>query len=140
MTLMKSDAKFEEKRACGLENDTGNLAIFSPDHLKVSKLGLSWDPFVQRRKCLSLKFTAKLCVTTIKNDAKFKEELTGHFKILTLKLLTLKNMLFNWILKQSMYNVWAKKSTEELCLIALKIDAKFERKLTCASKNDTRNW
>ena len=25
---MKSDAKFEEKQACGLENDTGNLANF----------------------------------------------------------------------------------------------------------------
>ena len=28
------------------------------------------------------------------------------------------------------YNVWAKKSTEKLCLMALKIDAKFEGKLT----------
>ena len=27
------------------------------------------------------------------------------------------------------YNVWAKKSIEELCLMALKIDAKFEGKL-----------
>ena len=67
----------------------GEFGKFSPDHLKVSKLGLSWDPIVQRRKCLSLKFTAKLCVMTTKNGAKFKEELTGHFKILTLKLLTL---------------------------------------------------
>ena len=31
------------------------------------------------------------------------------------------------------------KSTEELYLIALKIDTKFEGKLTCASKNNTRN-
>ena len=30
------------------------------------------------------------------------------------------------------YSVWAKKSTEELCLMALNIDAKFEGKLTCA--------
>ena len=37
------------------------------------------------------------------------------------------------------YNVWAKKSTEELCLMALKIDAKFEGKLTWAFKNDMRN-
>ena len=33
------------------------------------------------------------------------------------------------------YNVWAKKSTEELYLMAQKIDAKFEGKLTCAFKN-----
>ena len=31
------------------------------------------------------------------------------------------------------------KSTEELCLMALKIDAKFEGKPTCAFKNDIRN-
>ena len=30
------------------------------------------------------------------------------------------------------YNIWAKKRTAELCLIALKIDAKFEGKVTCA--------
>ena len=38
-----------------------------------------------------------------------------------------------------MYNVSAEKSTEELCLIALNIKAKFEGKLICASKNDMRN-
>ena len=30
--------------------------------------------------------------------------------------------------------------TEELCLMALKIDTKFEGKLTCASQNDMRNF
>ena len=30
---------------------------------------------------MSLKFTGELCVMTMKNDAKFEEELTGHFKI-----------------------------------------------------------
>ena len=39
MTL-KSDAKFEEKVACCLENDKRNLANFSPEHSKVSKLEL----------------------------------------------------------------------------------------------------
>ena len=37
------------------------------------------------------------------------------------------------------HNVSAKKRTVELCLMALKIDAKFEGKLTCAFKNDMRN-
>ena len=54
---------------------------FSPEHLKVSKLGLSWHPFVQSWKCMSLKFTGELCVITMKNDAKFEEELTCQFKI-----------------------------------------------------------
>ena len=30
---------------------------------------------------MSLKFTEELCVMTTKNDAKFEEELTCHFKI-----------------------------------------------------------
>ena len=54
---------------------------FSPEHLKVSKLGFWWDPLIQSRKSMSLKSTEELCVMTIKNDAKFEEELTCHFKI-----------------------------------------------------------
>ena len=38
---------------------------FSPKHLKVSKLGLWWDPFVQSRKCMSLKLTEELFARTI---------------------------------------------------------------------------
>ena len=38
---------------------------FSPEHLKVSKLELWWDPFVQSRKCMSLKLTEDLCVMTM---------------------------------------------------------------------------
>ena len=30
---------------------------------------------------MSLKSTEELCVMTMKNDAKFKEKLTNHFKI-----------------------------------------------------------
>ena len=44
---------------------------FSQEHLKVSKLELWWDPFVQTRKCMTLKFTEEFCVMTIKNNAKF---------------------------------------------------------------------
>ena len=51
MTL-KSNAKFEEKLACGLENDK-EFGKFSSEHLKVSKFVLSWDHFVQSRKCMS---------------------------------------------------------------------------------------
>ena len=48
--------------------------------LKVSKLELWWDPFVQSRKGMTLRFTEELCVMTMKNNAKFVEELTFHFK------------------------------------------------------------
>ena len=54
---------------------------FSPGHLKLSKLELWWDSFIQSRKCMSLKFTEELCIMTMKNDANFEEELTCHFKI-----------------------------------------------------------
>ena len=30
---------------------------------------------------MSLKFTGEFCIMTMKNDAKFEEELTCHFKI-----------------------------------------------------------
>ena len=53
---------------------------FLPGHSKMSKLGLWWDPFAQSRKCMTLKFTDELCVMTMKNNAKFEEELTCHFE------------------------------------------------------------
>ena len=54
---------------------------FSPEHLKVSKLAFWWGPLIQSRKSMSLKSTEELCFMTMKNDAKFEEELTCHFKI-----------------------------------------------------------
>ena len=52
MTL-KRDAKFEETRTCDLENDMKNIyGKFSPDNLKVSKLGLLWDLLIQSRKSM----------------------------------------------------------------------------------------
>ena len=37
----------------------------------------------------------------------------------------LKHLHFNGLLLTKVYNVWAGESTEKLCLMALKIDAKF---------------
>ena len=54
---------------------------FSALHLKVSKSGLWWDPLIQSRKSMSLKSTEELRVMTMKNDAKFEEELICGFKI-----------------------------------------------------------
>ena len=52
---------------------------FLPEHSKVSKLDLWWDPFAQSRKCMRLKFTEELCV--MKNDTKTEDKLTCQFKI-----------------------------------------------------------
>ena len=43
-------------------------------------MGLWWDPFVWSRKGMTLKFAEELCVMKMKNNAKFEEELTCHFK------------------------------------------------------------
>ena len=79
---------------------------------------------------------------TVKNDAKFEEELTRQFKI-EMKNLTnfdpLKNLHFNGLLLNKVYNVWAKKGIRELCLMAINIDVTFDGKVTCLLKTDIRN-
>ena len=72
---------------------------FSSEHLKV--LRLWWDSLIQSRKSMSLKFTAELCVMTMKNDAKFEEELTCRFKmdmrnLTNLDPSTWKSQIFNF--------------------------------------------
>ena len=59
---------------------------FSQVHSKFWKLVLWWDPFIQSKKCTSLKFAEELCVMIMKNDTKFEEELTFQFKIDTRNL------------------------------------------------------
>ena len=73
MTL-ENDAKFEEKLTCGLENDMRNLENFHQSTKKSLRLllGLLLGPFIKSRKCMSSKFTGKLCVMAMKNDAKFE--------------------------------------------------------------------
>ena len=68
----KTDQWFEKRHE--------KFGKFSPEHLKVSKLGLWWDPFVQSRKGTTLKLTEELCVMAMKNNAKFEEELIFNFK------------------------------------------------------------
>ena len=75
MTL-KSPANFEKKTDQWFEKRHEKFGNLSPEHLKKSKLELWWDPFVQSRKDVTLKFTEELCVMTMQNNAKFEEELT----------------------------------------------------------------
>ena len=57
----KSDAKFEEKLTWfGKWHE--KFGKFLPEHLKVSKLVLWWDLFIQSRKYMSLYFTKESCV------------------------------------------------------------------------------
>ena len=61
--MVESDATFEEKVTCGLENDMKNLAKFHQSTQNwVSKLGLLLGPSIESRKFISLKFTRVLFV------------------------------------------------------------------------------
>ena len=76
MTL-GSYANFEERLTSGSKKDMKNLANF---HQSTWKCQIWWDLFIQSRNGMTLKFTEKLCVMTMKNNAKFEEELTFYFK------------------------------------------------------------
>ena len=99
---------------CGLENNI--IWEISPEHLKVSKLGFWWDPLIQSWKSMSLKSIEELSVMIMKNDTKFEEELTCHFKV-DMKNVTnfdpstwkYQNFHFNVLLLSKVYLLWAKK-------------------------------
>ena len=67
MTL-KSDTKFGEELTCRLKIDMRNVANFHQSTRKCQNWDFDWDPFVQSRKCMRLKFPEELCVMTMKND------------------------------------------------------------------------
>ena len=48
--------------------------------LESLKIGTFMESFYKKRKFISLKFTGKLCVVTMKNDEKFEKWLTFQFK------------------------------------------------------------
>ena len=74
MTL-NSDLKFEEKLTLGSENDMRNLVKSNVSNSKSENLTL-----VAIVLYLTQKGTQELCVITLKNDAKFEEELTCTLK------------------------------------------------------------
>ena len=53
---------------------------FSSEHVLKPK-NCDGVPFIQNRKCISLKFTGKYCLIKMKNDAKLEDELPCQFKI-----------------------------------------------------------
>ena len=81
-------------------------------------------------------------------DGKIEMELICQFKIGMMNLTNFdpstlknfKNLHIHGLLLTKVNNVSAKKSIEELYLIVLSIDAKFEGKMTCAFKTDMRNF
>ena len=78
MTL-KGDTKFEEKLTCGLGNDMSNIANFHQSNLSL-KIGIMMGSFHPKQEKYKLKIHRGVTMK-MKNDAKFEEELTCHFKI-----------------------------------------------------------
>ena len=114
MTL-EVDAKFEEKLTCVLENNVRNLK-FSPEYLKVSKLGVWWDSFFQSWKCMSLKFTGKLfchnneewCKIGRGIDLSFQNWHESFDKFWP-EYLKISKFHFNGLPLTKVYHVWVKK-------------------------------
>ena len=97
-------------------------------------------------KYMSLKFTGKFFVMTMKMIANLKRnrlvtsKLTwGIWQILTQALENLKNLHFNVLLLNKVYNVWPERGIGELCLMIMNTDTTFEVELTRAFKNDMKN-
>ena len=78
---LKINATLHRKLTCTFKNDIRNLGNFHQNTGKSKKFGLWWDPFIQSKKCMSLKLTGEFCVVPMKNEAKFEEELSCQFKI-----------------------------------------------------------
>ena len=66
------EMQFWRKTHLWFEKRFEKFGRFFPEHLKVSKLGLWWDPFIQSRKGMALKFAEELCVMQWKIMQKLK--------------------------------------------------------------------
>ena len=118
---------------------------FSSEHLKVSKLVLSWDPLSKVENAWASTYRGVMCNDTeewwkiwrgidllFQNWHKeFDEFWFENLKVS--KIYTLTRCFW------PKYIMFELTSTQEVCLIVLNIDAKFEGKLTRAFKNDMRN-
>ena len=97
----------------------GILQIFTRARSKVWKFGLLLGPFIQNKKCMSLKFTEELCIMKMKTMQKLKWTFLPNSKLtwriwwfLTWALENLKNVYFNGLLLTKVYNIWAEKGKE----------------------------
>ena len=113
---LNSDAKFEEKLSCCLENDMSNLGNFHQstwkcqnwnfDKILLSKVENVWALNLQ----WSYVSWQWRMIQKLKRNWLVVLKLTwGTSQILTRALESLKNLCFNWLLVTKVYNVWATK-------------------------------
>ena len=77
--VQKSDTRFEEKLTLCSKSDMRSLVNFNVSSGKSENLHFGVT-FVESMLCLRQKSTEELCVITLKNDAKFEEQLTCALK------------------------------------------------------------
>ena len=144
MTL-KSHAKSEKKLTCDLENDMRSLANFHQNTWKcqnwffhgilLSKVEYAWAWTYRGVMCNDTEEWWKIwrgIDLLFQNWHKeFDEFWFENLKVS--KIYTLTRCFW------PKYIMFELTSTQEVCLIVLNIDAKFEGKLTRAFKNDMRN-
>ena len=108
VTLLSTDLRFGKWHE--------EYGKFSPERLKVSKLGFWWDPFIQTWKRMRLKSTEEILswqwrMTNLKRNWLVISKLRwGIWRISIRALESLKNFHFNVLLLSEVYIVWAKKA------------------------------
>ena len=144
MTL-KSHAKSEKKLTCDLENDMRSLANFHQNTWKcqnwffhgilLSKVENAWASTYRGVMCNDTEEWWKIWRGIDLLFQNWHKEF-DEFWFENLKVSKIYTLMRCFWPKYIMFEL---KSTQELCLMVLNIDAKFEGKLTCAFKNDMRN-
>ena len=143
MTL-KGDAKFKRKLTCGLKNNLKNLLNFLASNWKSRNLHCDGLLLSKAYKDLDEQYRRVVCHDTEKwykvwrkNWLLIPKSTWGIWWILMWAVANLKICtLMCYFFVNNIYKVSAKKSTEELSLMALKRDPNFEEKLSFCLKND----
>ena len=133
---MKNDTKIEEELTCRFKIDMRYFTNFDPSIWKSKKFEFWLASCDQSMYCLSYKSTGDM---TLKSYTHFEEKLTYGLKkdnLANFHQSTWKrqNWDFDGILKGMTL-----KFAEELCVMAMKDNAKFKEELTCHFKTDLRN-
>ena len=143
MTL-KFDTELEGELTHAFQKWHEEFGKLSQDHWKVSKLRLWWDPMIQSGKCMSLKFTAELCVMTKKKDVKSEQELTCQIKIDMRKLWlehskVSKVCILMGLVLTKVYNFWPKKVQRSYLSWHWRVMQNLKRNWHAAFKINIRN-
>ena len=78
---LKIGVKFEGKLTCAFKNDMRNLANFQQSMFNSLEIGTFIGWFYPKQKMYKFKIYGGRYVMTMKNDARFEEELMCQFKI-----------------------------------------------------------